>query len=100
MTDTNNDAHELARLRTAWAQEHNELSQLIGKALGYPYYKDLPEFPEATEADGVCTFHLVLPDLVDEIVTKYNALKSDSVESAKKNGDHTETTLLAETKDK
>lgn len=83
MAETNNDAQELARLRTAWAKEHEELSQLIGKALGYPYYKDLPEFPEATGQDGVCTFHLVLPDLVDEIVEKYTDLKPDSVKSAR-----------------
>ena len=32
-----------------------EIEQILGKALGYPWYKDDPKnFPNATEADGVC----------------------------------------------
>lgn len=36
-------------------QECVEVEQTLGKALGYPWYKDDPKnFPIATEADGVC----------------------------------------------
>lgn len=39
----------------AWAQSDNEIEQILGKALGYPWYVDDPvSFPEATEEDGVC----------------------------------------------
>jgi hypothetical protein len=35
--------------------ERWEAEQILGKALGYPWYKDDPaSFPDATEADGVC----------------------------------------------
>jgi len=33
-----------------------EIEQILGKALGYPWYKDdVKNFPDATEADGVAT---------------------------------------------
>lgn len=36
-------------------KESQEIEQILGKALGYPWYKDDPtNFPNATEADGVC----------------------------------------------
>ena len=36
-------------------KESQEIEQILGKALGYPWYKDDPKnFPNATEADGVC----------------------------------------------
>lgn len=35
--------------------ESEEIGQILGKALGYPWFKDDPKnFPTATEADGVC----------------------------------------------
>ena len=35
--------------------ELEKIEQILGKALGYPWYKDDPDiFPKATEADGVC----------------------------------------------
>lgn len=38
-----------------YQRECNEVEQVLGKALGYPWYKDDPKnFPDATEADGVC----------------------------------------------
>lgn len=44
----------------AWRNHYyrlsHEVDQVLGKALGYPWYKDDQEnFPGATEADGVCT---------------------------------------------
>ena len=39
----------------ALIKESEEIEQILGKALGYPYFKDDPKnFPNATEADGVC----------------------------------------------
>jgi hypothetical protein len=36
-------------------EESEQIEQILGKALGYPWYKDDPDiFPRATEADGVC----------------------------------------------
>lgn len=38
-----------------YRKESEEIEQILGKALGYPWYKDDPKnFPNATEADGVC----------------------------------------------
>ena len=39
----------------ALIKESQEIEQILGKALRYPWYKDDPKnFPNATEADGVC----------------------------------------------
>ena len=41
--------------RDKMVQESQEIEQILGKALGYPWFKDDPKnFPNATEADGVC----------------------------------------------
>ena len=38
-----------------YQQELNDIEQILGKALGYPWFTDDPKnFPTATEADGVC----------------------------------------------
>lgn len=38
-----------------YRKESEEIEQILGKALGYPWFKDDPKnFPTATEADGVC----------------------------------------------
>ena len=44
----------LGQLRK-YQEEESKIEQILGKALGYPWYKDDPKnFPNATEADGVC----------------------------------------------
>ncbi len=36
-------------------EESEKIEQILGKALGYPWFKDDPKnFPTATEEDGVC----------------------------------------------
>lgn len=46
---------ERVRLHNACSRMNEEISQELGKVLGYPWYKDDPKnFPECTEADGVC----------------------------------------------
>ena len=49
-------AAESARLLAAAIQGDHEIQQILGRALGCPWYKDDPvNFPAVTEADGVCT---------------------------------------------
>lgn len=44
-----------------------EVEQILGKALGYPWYKDdQKNFPGATEADGVCVGEHTVPTLAFE----------------------------------
>lgn len=39
----------------AMAKENDEICQILGKALGYPWYKDdQKNFPGCSELDGVC----------------------------------------------
>jgi hypothetical protein len=46
---------ELARLKAACTKENDEICQILGQVLGYPWFKDdQVNFPGATEADGVC----------------------------------------------
>jgi hypothetical protein len=45
------ETHQLRK----YQEEDQKIEQILGKALGYPWYKDDPDiFPKATEADGVC----------------------------------------------
>ena len=47
---------EIERLRLACTTMNTEVCQRLGKALGYPWFKDDQEnFPGATEENGVCT---------------------------------------------
>jgi len=49
------DIQKLKDVRDKMIKESQEIEQILGKALGYPRYKDDPKnFPNATEADGVC----------------------------------------------
>ena len=59
-----------------------EICQTLGKALGYPWFKDdLKNFPECTEADGVCvgdhcgaTLALEMRDRMSELEAKVKRL--------------------------
>lgn len=47
---------ELERQVEGYQKECAEVDQELGKALGYPWYKDdQKNFPGATDKDGVCT---------------------------------------------
>ena len=53
------------------AKEQWEAEQVLGKALGYPWYKDdKKNFPDATEADGVCTGEHTFVTLAMEAATR------------------------------
>lgn len=46
---------EISRLKTAYRLTNDEVCQTLGKALGYPWFKDdQKNFPGATADDGVC----------------------------------------------
>jgi len=60
--------------------ELEKIEQILGKALGYPWYKDDPDiFPKATEADGVCvgvetawSLAMIAADRLKELEEKLN----------------------------
>jgi len=48
-------AEKAVSQRDKMLEEFHQIEQILGKALGYPWFKDDPaNFPHATEADGVC----------------------------------------------
>ena len=60
----------------------HEASQVLGKALGMPWYKDdQANFPGATDADGVCTGEHVLVTLADAIARRCRELESEAKRS-------------------
>lgn len=53
-------------LRTAGAKTNHDICQILGKVLGFPWYKDdLKNFPNATEAHGICEGELVAEDMAN-----------------------------------
>jgi hypothetical protein len=64
------------RQLTAAMLTETAISQLVGKALGYPWYKDdQKNFPGATEADGVCIGEHVAETIVREMVVVVGKLQ-------------------------
>ncbi len=58
---------ENAALRAACSKSNDEISQTLGKALGYPWFKDDQiNFPGATAENGVCVGDHVAESLADE----------------------------------
>lgn len=61
------DHAELARLKAAMSKSNDEICQSLGKALGYPWFKDdQRNFPGATEENGVCVGEHVAESIADE----------------------------------
>jgi hypothetical protein len=68
---------ERDRLRNACAQMNDEVSQTLGKALRYPWFKDdQKNFPSATEADGVCVGEHVAETLAMEAARRLEAAEA------------------------
>jgi hypothetical protein len=68
----------VAKLEWACSATQHDIQQTLGKALNYPWYKDdQKNFPNATEADGVCVGDHVAESLADETVTKITALRAE-----------------------
>ena len=67
---------ENARLKTACRLQANEIEQILGKALGYPQFKDdQKNFPGATEADGVCVGDQVAETLAAQAAERIARLR-------------------------
>lgn len=69
-----------------YKEELEDIEQILGKALGYPWFKDDPKnFPTATEEDGVCV----------GIETPWSLAKiaADKIKELSKNNPHDGSTL-------
>ena len=67
---------ENERLRTAYYKDVDEVRQILGKALGYPWFKDdQKNFPGSTEGDGVCVGEHVPATLAEEAVEEIVRLR-------------------------
>lgn len=67
-----------------YAKECDYVEQVLGKVLGYPWYKDDPEnWPDATEKDGVCvgdhTAGSLALEAADRITVLSDAMKQTAV---------------------
>jgi len=75
---------ELARMQrlvTGYQNECDEVEQIAGKALGYPWYKDdQVNFPGADDASGVCIGEHVAVTIVSELANRYKSLRVDDNE--------------------
>lgn len=63
------------QFRQAWIKENDEIEQILGKALGYPWFKDDMYFPGATEEDGVFVGEHVPATLAMEAAKRITALE-------------------------
>lgn len=67
---------ELEKLRAACAKGDDEVQQILGKAPGYPWYRDdQKNFPGATEKDGVCVGDNVAVSLAEQAAGQIALLK-------------------------
>lgn len=75
--DLNDARDNREALFQAFCKEEHEVCQHLGKALGYPWFKDdQKNFPGTTEADGVCVGEHVPCTLADEAATRIRLLNA------------------------
>lgn len=68
--------NDLKHLRLAAARDNEEITQVLGRALGYPWFKDdQKNFPGATEANGVCVGDHVAASLAVEAAKTIKAMR-------------------------
>lgn len=68
---------EIKKLRFYLSQQNETISQILGKALGFPWLKDDPKnFPDATEEDGVCVGYFLAEDLAIMAAERINELET------------------------
>ncbi len=66
---------KLAHAEKAYYQTANEVENILGQAMGYPWFKDDQQnFPGATEADGVCVGEHVPASIAEEAAKKLKQL--------------------------
>ena len=62
---------ECTRLKHVCSKINEEICQILGKVLGYPWFKDdKKNFPDATEVDGVCVGDHVAESIADEAASR------------------------------
>lgn len=67
---------EIAELRKAASASNDRICQTLGKALGYPWFKDdQVNFPGATEEHGVCVGDHVSESIAEEAAKRIKALE-------------------------
>lgn len=72
---------ELERQYNAAIRELVEVEQTLGEALEYPRYVDDPKnFPDATEADGVCVGEHTPATLATEMAKKFKLLTAQNTD--------------------
>ena len=71
------DEHKAQADRIAgYAEECHAVEQALGKALRYPWFEDdKANFPDATEADGVCVGEHVPGTIAEEAAARIAALE-------------------------
>ena len=75
-------ADEIERLRLALTELNTEVCQRLGKALGYPWFKDdQKNFPGATEENGVCTGEHVAESIAAEAARRIGNLEAERDEA-------------------
>lgn len=66
---------DVCRIKLAVRAMNEEVCQTLGKALGYPWFKDdQKNFPHATEADGVCVGDHVAESIAAEAARKLSTV--------------------------
>jgi hypothetical protein len=81
-------ADEIERLRLACTAMNTEVCQRLGKALGYPWFKDDQEnFPGATEENGVCTGEHVAESIAAEAADWIGEVEAQRDEAVERGND-------------
>jgi hypothetical protein len=71
-------AHEIERLQRAASSQNDDVCQTLGKALGYPWFKDDQEnFAGSTETHGVCVGDHVAETLAIEAAREIERLRAE-----------------------
>lgn len=71
------------KLEVTCSKMNEEICQILGKALGYPWPKDDPKnFPGATEADGVCVGEHVAESIAEEAARRIRKYDNPEREAA------------------
>lgn len=69
---------ERDRCKDAYFKLSDHVQQTLGKALGYPWYKDdQKNFPGATDADGVCVGEHVAESIADEAANRIRKVEAE-----------------------
>ncbi|KKK96245.1 hypothetical protein LCGC14_2664700 [marine sediment metagenome] len=71
---------EIQRIKNMITKQNNEVEQILGKALRFPWYKDdQKNFPGAIEKNGVCVGDEVIESLAEIAAQKIYTLEKDLI---------------------